>query len=41
MINSGESPRGNICEAINWHGYICMEREAVDLIGNWIKNPTN
>ena len=41
MVGGGENPTGNVCEALHWHGYIGMEREAVDLIGNWIKNPTN
>lgn len=41
MVSGGENPTGNVCEALHWHGYIGMEREAVDLIGNWIKNPTN
>ncbi|MGB9670488.1 MAG: alpha/beta hydrolase [Halothiobacillaceae bacterium] len=41
MVSGGENPTGNVCGALHWHGYIGMEREAVDLIGNWIKNPTN
>jgi len=41
MVSGGENPTGNVCEALHWHGYIGMEREAVDLIANWIKNPTN
>jgi len=41
MVIGGENPTGNVCEALHWHGYIGMEREAVDLIGNWIKNPVN
>jgi len=41
MVSSGENPTGNVCEALHWHGFIGAEREAVDLIANWIKAPTN
>ena len=41
MVSGGENPTGNVCEALHWHGFIGMEREAVDLIANWIKSPTN
>ena len=41
MVSGGENPTGNVCEALRWHGFIGAERETVDLIGNWIKAPTN
>ena len=41
MVSGGENPTGNVCEALHWHGYIGMEREAVDLIAEWIKRPVN
>ena len=41
MVSGGDNPTGNICEALHWHGFIGMEREAVDLIANWIKAPSN
>ena len=41
MVSAGENPTGNVCEALHWHGFIGMEREAVDLMANWIKAPTN
>ena len=41
MFSGGENPTGNVCEALHWHGFIGAEREAVDLIANWIKAPTN
>ena len=41
MVSGGENPTGNVCEALHWHGFIGAERETVDLIGNWIKAPTN
>ena len=41
MVSGGENPTGNVCEALHWHGYIGMEREAVELIAEWIKKPVN
>ena len=41
MVSGGDNPTGNVCEALHWHGFIGMEREAVDLIANWIKAPSN
>lgn len=41
MVSGGENPTGNVCEALHWHGFIGMEREAVELMANWIKAPTN
>lgn len=41
MVGGGENPDGDPCGPMHWHGYIGMEREAVDLIANWIKKPTN
>ena len=41
MVSGGGNPTGNVCEALHWHGFIGAERETVDLIGNWIKAPTN
>ena len=38
MVSGGDNPTGNVCEALHWHGFIGMEREAVDLIAEWIKN---
>ncbi|GAA5175749.1 hypothetical protein GCM10025771_08750 [Niveibacterium umoris] len=41
MVSGGDNPTGNVCEALHWHGYIGMEREAVGVIGAWIKAPGN
>lgn len=41
MVSGGENPTGNVCEAMHWHGFIGMERQAVDLIADWIRSPTN
>jgi pimeloyl-ACP methyl ester carboxylesterase len=39
MVNGGANPTGDPCENQHWHGYIGMEKEAVDIIADWIKNP--
>ena len=41
MFSGGANPSGNVCNGQHWHGFIGAEREAVDLIANWIKSPTN
>jgi hypothetical protein len=38
-VKGGSNPTGNPCEALHWHGFIGMEKEVVDLISSWIKNP--
>lgn len=37
----GANPSGDPCGALHWHGYIGMEREAVALIANWIRAPSD
>jgi predicted alpha/beta-hydrolase family hydrolase len=37
MVSGGGNPTGNPCEALHWHGFIGMEKEAVDTISEWIK----
>jgi hypothetical protein len=39
MVSGGSSPMGDPCEAQHWHGYIGMEKEAVNIVTDWIKNP--
>jgi hypothetical protein len=39
MMDGGSGPRGNPCEALHWHGYIGMERDAVSAIADWIRDP--
>lgn len=39
MVSGGASPEGNPCEALHWHGFVGMEKEAVEIIADWIKNP--
>lgn len=41
MVNNGSGATGDPCEALHYHGYIGMEAEAVEIIANWIKNPSN
>jgi hypothetical protein len=40
MVDGGSNPTGDPCAALHWHGYIGMEKEAVDIIGNWIRQPS-
>jgi pimeloyl-ACP methyl ester carboxylesterase len=40
MVDGGANPTGDPCEALHWHGFIGMEQEAVDIIANWIKQPS-
>jgi len=39
MVRGGANPQGDPCEALHWHGFIGMEKEAVDIIAGWIRNP--
>lgn len=41
MVNGGGNPTGDPCKALHYHGYIGMEKEAVALITDWIKRPSN
>lgn len=41
MVNGGANPAGYPCEAMHYHGFIGMEKEAVALITDWIKKPAN
>lgn len=38
-VNGGQNPKGHVCEAFHYHGYIEMEPEAVQQISAWIKQP--
>jgi pimeloyl-ACP methyl ester carboxylesterase len=39
LATGGSNPRGDLCGALHWHGFIGMESEAVGLICNWINSP--
>lgn len=40
LVDGGAGASGHPCEALHHHGFIGMEREAVDLIANWVMHPT-
>jgi len=40
FVDGGANPTGDACAGQHWHGYIGMEKEAVDTISGWIKRPT-
>ena len=39
IVEGGENPSGDPCEALHWHGFIGMEARAVKDIGSWIRQP--
>lgn len=39
IVDGGGNPSGDPCEPLHWHGYIGMEKQAVELIANWIRQP--
>jgi pimeloyl-ACP methyl ester carboxylesterase len=41
IVDGGANPTGDVCAGQHWHGFIGMERQAVDDIARWIKAPTN
>ena len=41
VVDGGANPTGHECAGQHWHGFIGMEREAVNQIANWIKTPFN
>jgi hypothetical protein len=41
MVNGGGNPTGDPCLEFHYHGYIGMEKEAIETIAAWIKNPVN
>jgi hypothetical protein len=38
-VKGGAHPTGDPCEPMHWHGYVGMEKEAVDMIADWITTP--
>jgi hypothetical protein len=40
FVTGGGNPSGDPCEAMHWHGYVGMEKEAVDIICAWIAHPS-
>lgn len=39
LLEGGSGASGDPCEALHWHGFIGMEREAVEAIARWIRSP--
>ncbi len=39
MLDGGGAPQGGVCEALHYHGFIGIEREAVRAITDWITEP--
>lgn len=39
FVDGGVNPIGDVCAGLHHHGFIGMEREAVDTISAWIRNP--
>jgi pimeloyl-ACP methyl ester carboxylesterase len=39
LVEGGGGAHGDPCEAMHWHGYIGMEKEAVAAITDFIRNP--
>lgn len=41
IVGGGANPTGSPCGPFHYHGYIGMEKEAVDRIAEWILSPAN
>jgi dienelactone hydrolase len=41
MVSGGADPTGDPCAGQHYHGFIGMEKEAVDIISAWIRSPAN
>lgn len=39
LVEGGANPVGDVCAGQHWHGFIGMEKEAVNTISGWMKNP--
>jgi hypothetical protein len=39
IVEGGNNPEGEPCEALHWHGFIGMEEQAVKDIASWITKP--
>lgn len=39
LVEGGQNPTGNPCQALHWHGFIGMEERAVNDIATWIRDP--
>ena len=41
VVDGGANPGGKPCGPGHWHGYVGMQKEAVETIAAWISNPTD
>ena len=41
FVDGGANPTGDVCAGLHHHGFIGMEKEAVDTISGWIRHPAN
>jgi pimeloyl-ACP methyl ester carboxylesterase len=39
IVTGGQNANGDPCQAFHWHGFVGMEKQAVDEISSWIKSP--
>lgn len=39
VVDGGQNPTGNPCQALHWHGFIGMEERAVQDIAAWMRDP--
>ena len=39
FVDGGANPTGDVCAGQHWHGFIGMEKEAVDTLSGWIGSP--
>lgn len=41
LVDGGANPTGDVCAGQHWHGFIGMERQAIDTITSWMRKPVN
>ncbi len=41
FVDGGANPTGDVCAGQHFHGYVGMEKVAVDNIAGWITNSTS
>lgn len=39
FVDGGANPTGDVCAGLHHHGFVGMEKEAVDIIAGWVINP--
>ena len=39
IVEGGQNPTGNPCQALHWHGFVGMEERAVQDIAAWVRDP--